>query len=85
MFPVVSQTIAAIPPLLSVTMAYRGPKTDLTRGVSQKKLASEAYRAGRGASHEIVSPIAQSWDTNQKFWKGVGGYKGLAPTPFRNP
>ena len=26
-------------------MAYRSPKTSLTRGVSQKKLASEAYRA----------------------------------------
>ena len=27
------------------TMAYCSPKTDLTRGVSQTKLASEAYRA----------------------------------------
>ena len=26
-------------------MAYRNPKTDLTRGASQKKLASQAYRA----------------------------------------
>ena len=33
------------PPYLSVKMAYRNPKTDLTREVSQKKLASEAYRA----------------------------------------
>ena len=48
---VISQTIAATPPLLSVKKAYRSPKTGLTRGVSQKKLASEAYR-------EIVSPIA---------------------------
>ena len=32
-------------------MAYRSPKTDLTGGVSQKKLASEAYRA-IGASHK---------------------------------
>ena len=40
----VSQTIAATPPLLPVKMAYRSPKTDLTRGVSQKKLASEAHR-----------------------------------------
>ena len=46
MFPVLSQSIAATPPLLSVKMAYRNPKTDLTiKGVSQKKLASEAYRA----------------------------------------
>ena len=63
MFPLVSQTIAATPPLLSVLkMAYRNPKTDLTKGVLQKKLASEAYRA-IGASHEIVSPIALYWDT----------------------
>ena len=48
MFPVVSQTIAAAPPLLSIEVAYRKPKTDLTRGVSQKKLASEAYRSYRG-------------------------------------
>ena len=41
----VSQTIAATPPLLSAKTAYRNPKTGLTRGVSQKKLASEAYRA----------------------------------------
>ena len=45
-FSVVSQTIAAAPPLLSVRMAYRNPKTGLNRGVSsQKKLASEACRA----------------------------------------
>ena len=43
-FPVVSQTIAATPPLLSVKMAYCNPKTGLGRRVSQKKLASEAYR-----------------------------------------
>ena len=34
-FSVVSQTIAATPPLLSVTMAYRNPKTGLGRRVSQ--------------------------------------------------
>ena len=45
-FPVVSQTIAATPPLLSLKMAYRNQKTGLTRGVSQ--LASEAYRATGG-------------------------------------
>ena len=45
LFPVVSQTIAATPRLLSLQVAYRSPKTGLTRGVSQKTLASEAYRA----------------------------------------
>ena len=45
MFPVVSQTIAATPALLSFKMAYRNPKTGLTGGVSQTKLASAAYRA----------------------------------------
>ena len=44
-FPVVSQTIAATPPRLSSKMADRKPKTGLTRGVSQQRLASEAYRA----------------------------------------
>ena len=43
-------------PTSSVKMADRNPKTDLTREVSQKKLASEAYRA-IGALQEIVSPI----------------------------
>ena len=64
MFLVVSQTIAATPPLLSLQMARRSPKTGQTRGVSQTKLASEAYRA-IGASHEIVSPIALQWDTER--------------------
>ena len=41
----VSQAIAATAPLLSFKMAYRNPKTGLTMGVSQKKLASEADRA----------------------------------------
>ena len=50
----VSQTIAATPRLLSVKVVYRNPKRDLARGASQKKLASEAYRA---MSHEMVSPI----------------------------
>ena len=44
-FPVVSQTVAATPTLLFLKMAYRSPKTGLTRGASQKKLVSEAYRA----------------------------------------
>ena len=37
-FPVVSQTIAATPPLLSVKMAYRNPKTGLKRGYRRKSL-----------------------------------------------
>ena len=55
MFPVVSQTIAATPPLLSLKMAYRNPKTGLTRGVSQKKLASEAYRAIGGIARNSIA------------------------------
>ena len=53
--PVVSQTIAATSPLLSPKMAYRNPKTDLTRGVSQRKLASEAYRAIGGVARNSVA------------------------------
>ena len=44
-FSVVSQTIAATPPLLSVKVAYRNPKDRPWRGLSREKLASEAYRA----------------------------------------
>ena len=47
--------------VLSVKMAYRNPKTDLTRGASQKKLPSEAYRT-KGGAREIVSPIGLQWD-----------------------
>ena len=44
------------PPLLSVEMVYRNPKTDLTRGVSQKRPPSEAYRAtGRVARNSITN------------------------------
>ena len=43
-------TIAASPPLLSVKMAYRNSKTGLGGGVSQEKLASEAYRTIGGIS-----------------------------------
>ena len=52
---VVSQAIAATPPLLSVKMAYRSPKTDLTRRISQKKLASEAYGAIGGIAQNSIS------------------------------
>ena len=51
----VSQTIAATPPLLSFEKAYRNPKTGLTRGVSQKKLASEAYRAIGGVARNSIA------------------------------
>ena len=55
MFPVVLQTIAATPPLVSLKMAYRNLKTDLTRGASQKKLASEAYRAIGGVARNSIA------------------------------
>ena len=45
LFAVVSQTIAATPPLPSLKMAYRNLKTGLTRGLSREQLACEAYRA----------------------------------------
>ena len=58
MFPVVWQTIAATPPLLSVKMAYRKPKTGLGCGVSQQKLASEAYRAIWGVTRYSITNCA---------------------------
>ena len=36
-------------------MAYRGPKTDLTRGVLQKKLASKAYRTIGGVARNSIA------------------------------
>ena len=51
----VSQTIAATPPLLSVKVAYRRPKTGPTRGASQKQLASEAYRATGGVARNSIA------------------------------
>ena len=48
LFPVVSQTIAAAPPLLPVRLAYRNSKTGFGGRVSQKELASEAYRPKGG-------------------------------------
>ena len=53
--PVLSQTIAATPPLLSVKMAYRNPRPH--KGVSQTNSPLKPI-APEGASHEIVSPIA---------------------------
>ena len=54
-FLVASQAIAATPPLLSVKVAYHCPKTGLTRGASQKKLASEAYRAIGGVARNSIA------------------------------
>ena len=51
----VSCAIAATPSLLSLKMAYRSPKTGLTRRVSQKKLASEAYRAIGGVARNGIA------------------------------
>ena len=64
-FAAVSHTIAATPPLLSVIMAYRNPKTGLQvgGGVSQDKLAFEAYRATGG--------IARNSIANRKCWKSI--------------
>ena len=56
MFPVVSQTIAATPHFFfALKMAYRSLKTGLTRGASQKKLASEAYRAIGGVARNSIA------------------------------
>ena len=63
MFPVALQPIAATPPLFSVKLVDCSPKAGLGRRVSQKKLASEAYRAIGGvarnsiANHAIVGSI----------------------------
>ena len=42
-------------PLLSFKMAYRNPKTGLTRGVSQTKLASKAYRFTGGVAQNSIA------------------------------
>ena len=63
-FSVISQTIAATPPLLSLLkMAYRNPKTGLGpwRGRIAEKLPSEAYAIGGIACNS--TPIALQWDT----------------------
>ena len=55
-FPVISQTIAATPSLLSLKVAYRNPKTGLARGYRRKKqLASEAYRAIGGIAPNSIA------------------------------
>ena len=46
---------AATTPLLCVKMLYRNPKTGLGRRVSQKELASEAYRAIGGVTRNSIA------------------------------
>ena len=67
----ISQTSAATPPLLSVKVAYRNPKTGLTRGHRGKKLALKPIALYR-ALHEIVLPIAPEWDTKILVLKKEG-------------
>ena len=43
------------------------PKTDLTRGVSQKKLASEAYRAIGGVARNSIANRAIVGDAPEQF------------------
>ena len=50
-----SQTIAATPQLLSIETAYRSPKTGLGGRVSQKRLASEAYRVLGGIACNSIA------------------------------
>ena len=66
MFLVVSQTIAATSPLLSLKMAYRSPKTGLTREASQKKLASEAYRAIAWETNSQTIHVCD-WHVHRKY------------------
>ena len=66
MFSAVSQSIAATPPLLSVKVAYRNPKTGLTRGGYRRRSLPLKPIALKGASHEIVSPTALEWHTKSQ-------------------
>ena len=43
------------PTSFRIKMAYRNPKTDLSRGLSQKKLASEDYRAIGGVARNSIA------------------------------
>ena len=63
-------------------MAYRNPKADLGRGVSQKKLASEAYRATGGVARNTIANRAivghtfffSAWS----LWRGRRSWKNKA-------
>ena len=64
-FPVVSQTIAATPPLLPINIDYRNPKTRLGRRVSQKELQKwtiavqrQALEGGYHGKSLPLEPIA---------------------------
>ena len=55
-FPVISQTIAATTPTSFCKLAFRNPKTGLTKWhLSQKKLASEGYRAIGGVARNSIA------------------------------
>ena len=41
-------------------MAYRNPKTDITRGHRKKKLVSKAYRATGGGARDSIANRANS-------------------------
>ena len=64
-FPVVSQTFSATPPLLSLKMAYCSPKTDPARGGYRRKSWPLKPIALYGASQKMVTPIALLWDTKR--------------------
>ena len=55
MIPMVSQTIAAAPPLLSFKSGLSQSKDRPNKGVSQKKLASEAYRTIGGVARNSIA------------------------------
>ena len=64
-FSMVSQTIAATTPLLSVKMAYRSPTTDLTRGASQKKACLWSLSRYRGMQ---APPTAEERTKTRPEW-----------------
>ena len=71
----------APPPLLSVKMAYRSPKTDLTGGHRRKNLPLKPI-ALQGASDEIVSPIALLCRQNHRNRQDHQWSRGLLPCLF---
>ena len=73
-FHVVSQTIAATPPLLSIKMVYRNPKTGLGRRASQKKLSSEAYCAIGGVARNSVANRAKVSRERRSVWEHAQGH-----------
>ena len=57
-FPVISQTIATTPPLLSVKSGLSQSKDRPNKGASQKILASEAYYAMGGVARNSIADRA---------------------------